>query len=124
MVIDPTVLEQIVDLDRQSGGGLLDELAGLFVYTTPARFTAVAQGLASGDRATVEREIHSMRGSAGALGAADFMQAAGALEPLARAGRLDEVAAGMPGLQRSFDEAVTTLVAELAVRGIHLAPRS
>ena len=117
MAIDPSALQQIVSLDQQTGGGLLEELVGMFFDGTARRLVTLAQVLARGDATAVERELHSIRGSAGALGATDLMALAGVLERAARSGQLNDVSAGMGGLQQAFDEACALLRAEQARLG-------
>jgi HPt (histidine-containing phosphotransfer) domain-containing protein len=118
MAIDPSALQQIVLLDQQTGGGLIEELVGMFLHGTPKRLAALAEAVARGDAPTAERELHSIRGSAGALGATDFMALAGVLERSARSRELAEVAAGLSELQQSFSDACTLLEAERARLGV------
>ena len=118
MAIDPRALQQIVALDQQTGGGLLEEMVGMFYEGTARRLDLLAGALASGDVPAAERECHSIRGSAGALGATDLMDVAGVLERHARAGSLAEVSAGFPALRQSFDEACVLLRAEQARLGV------
>ena len=105
MAIDPSALQQIMLLDQQTGGGLLAELVGMFFDGTPKRFAALDEALAGADAKAAERELHSIRGSAGALGAIDLMAVAGVLERAAREGQLAEVAAGIVGLHEAFADA-------------------
>ena len=112
MAIDPEAFQQIVLLDQQTGGGLLEELIAMFFDGTPKRFDTLAALLARGDAPAVERELHSIRGSAGALGATDLMALAGVLERSAREGRLAEVAAGAADLRGVFDHSCALLRAE------------
>lgn len=118
MAIDPSALQQIVLLDQQTGGGLLEELIGMFFEGTPKRLAALAEALVSVDASAVERELHSIRGSAGALGATDLMALAGVLERAARAGDLAAVVAGTADLRAAFDEACALLEAEQARLGV------
>jgi HPt (histidine-containing phosphotransfer) domain-containing protein len=118
MAIDPSALQQIVLLDQQTGGGLLEELVGMFFEGTPKRFATLAEALAGADAKAVERELHSIRGSAGALGATDLMAVAGVLERSAREGNLAEVLSGMQELRAAFEDACALLKAEQARLGV------
>ena len=118
MAIDPSALQQIVQLDQQTGGGLLEELLGMFFEGTPKRLATLADALASADANAAERELHSIRGSAGALGATDLMALGGVLERAARAGDLAAVVAGATELRAAFDEACALLRAEQARLGV------
>ncbi len=117
MAIDPSALQQIVLLDQETGGGLLDELVGMFFDGTPKRFAALSEALAAADAKAVERELHSIRGSAGTFGATDLVALSGALERSARAGNLAEVLAGTAALRAAFDDAGALLRAEQARLG-------
>jgi two-component system, sensor histidine kinase and response regulator len=73
------VLERVLG-DRR----LPEELLNIFCDECPQRLAAFRGALAAGDAESLERAAHSLRGSAGNLGATATAQAAGALEELAR----------------------------------------
>lgn len=56
---------------RELGGGneLVAELAGLFAQAAPARVAALREAAAARDAARLGREAHSLKSSAGSLGA-------------------------------------------------------
>jgi len=71
---------------------LLRELVGVFVEEAPGRLAELRRGAAARDAATVERVAHSLKGSAGLLGAASLGAASAELEERALAKRVDGVA--------------------------------
>ena len=71
---------------------LLRELVGVFVEEAPGRLAELRRGAAARDAATVERVAHSLKGSAGLLGAASLQAASAELEERALAKRVDGVA--------------------------------
>ena len=71
---------------------LLRELVGVFVEEAPGRLAELRRGAAARDAATVERVAHSLKGSAGLLGAASLHAASAELEERALAKRVDGVA--------------------------------
>jgi len=71
---------------------LLRELVGVFVEEAPGRLAELRRGAAARDAATVERVAHSLKGSAGLLGAASLQAASAELEERAVAKRVDGVA--------------------------------
>ncbi len=73
---------------------LLFELVGIFVDEAPGRLVELQRAVAARDAATVERVAHSLKGSAGILGAACLRAASAELEERAITKRFD----GAPGL--------------------------
>lgn len=74
--------------DRQ----LLRELVAIFVEEAPSRLAELRRAAAARDATTVERVAHSLKGSAGLLGAASLHAASAELEERAVAKRVDGVA--------------------------------
>ena len=71
---------------------LLGELVAIFVEEAPGRLAELRRAAAARDAATVERVAHSLKGSAGLLGAASLQAASAELEERAVAKRVDGVA--------------------------------
>ncbi|MBI2159738.1 MAG: Hpt domain-containing protein [Candidatus Rokubacteria bacterium] len=74
--------------DRQ----LLRELVAIFVEEAPGRLAELRRAAAARDATTVERVAHSLKGSAGLLGAASLHAASAELEERAVAKRVDGAA--------------------------------
>ena len=73
---------------------------------------AVRTALASGDRASAEREVHSLRGAAGSLGANALAEAAAKAEQSLKAGLEEEVV--LQQLEVALDAVVQAIRSKLA----------
>lgn len=73
---------------------------------------AVRAALASGDRASAEREVHSLRGAAGSLGANALAEAAAKAEQSLKAGLEEEVV--LQQLEVALDAVVQAIRSRLA----------
>lgn len=71
---------------------LLRDLVGVFVEEAPGRLAELRRATVARDAATVERVAHSLKGSAGLLGAAGLHAASAELEERALAKRVDGAA--------------------------------
>jgi two-component system, sensor histidine kinase and response regulator len=79
----------VARLQRLGGGELLRGMLELFLTQGPERLDAMDAAAAAGDAAHVERAAHSLKSSAGNLGAQRLQHAAELLELAAGAGVLD-----------------------------------
>lgn len=89
--LDPTALER---LRRLGGEPLAQRMAALFVDLGRERVASARAGIEAGDAEAVERAAHSLKSSAGNVGAATLQEAATRAEEAAeaaRAGRSGEV---------------------------------
>lgn len=68
-VLDMAVVEELLALSDDGDPELLLDLIRLFLEDGPAKVEAVTQGLATKDFEMMERAAHSLKGSAGNLGA-------------------------------------------------------
>lgn len=107
--LDAAACDRLV---RIGGVTLATQMLELFLKHGPERITAAESGYASKDMRAVEHAAHSMKSSAGNIGASRMMNAAAALEALAEAGAVtqDEVAA----LRTEYDAAIQAATAKLA----------
>lgn len=84
--IDQNVVEELVDVIADGDPELFLELVGMFVSEGPPRASRIGAAVSQGDLATVEREVHALRGAAGNLGAHRVVTRAEVLQAAARAG--------------------------------------
>lgn len=68
---------------------LLNELVLIFIQMVPAQLEKMTTAFAAGDCETTRREAHSLKGAAGALGAAGIQKLAAEIEDLAVKGELE-----------------------------------
>jgi HPt (histidine-containing phosphotransfer) domain-containing protein len=74
---------------------------------------AVRTALAAGDRASAERELHSLRGAAGSLGAVAIAETAGECERCLREG--GDAEASLEALENSLASSVAAIRSALPV---------
>jgi len=109
MAIDAATLRELKALDEASGGGLLDELVGLFSANTPERIARARNLLAAKDASGLADEAHALKGSAGALGASGLLKLAGTLESAARAADLSTAVEQLDAIEAEFQAALAEL---------------
>jgi HPt (histidine-containing phosphotransfer) domain-containing protein len=80
----------LLRLERLGGAKLLRQMIGLYLEHGPGRVQAIADGVADRDAAAIERAAHTLKSSAGNLGALRLQHAAEALEAVAASGMVDE----------------------------------
>ncbi len=71
MTLDKARLNQLKGI---GGSSLLVQMCDLFLEHTPNRVQAVAYGWQNKDYAKIEKNAHSIKSSAGNLGALEFME--------------------------------------------------
>jgi two-component system, sensor histidine kinase and response regulator len=105
-LVDPTALRRLVSW---GGEPLLDRMIELFGEVGTKRLAQIRAGLAEGDLEEVGQAAHSLKSSAGNLGADRLRQFAQMLESGSAAGSPDEVARLAGLVQASYHETVTEL---------------
>lgn len=101
--------EAIARIHRLGGDDLVGRMIGIFSENVPKRLAAAAEGLAAGDLQAIEQAVHSIKSSAGNLGAIRFQQLAADIEERAEQGlnaRLDTL---LDELNAAFTEALDHL---------------
>lgn len=99
---DPAAIDR---LRRLGGGELVRRMGRLFVSLGEERVTAARAGVTYGDLDTIERAAHSLKSSAGNVGAVELQRFAEAAERAAAEGRRQDAAAAVEAMERSFAEA-------------------
>lgn len=103
----PLRLEAIERLRRMGGAQLVRRLIEMFLANGPDRIRILLEAVAAGDAAGVERSAHTMKSSAGNVGAVRLQEAAEQLESAASAGRIDR--AVVTRLVREHEASVAAL---------------
>ncbi|MGH7668218.1 MAG: Hpt domain-containing protein [Gemmatimonadaceae bacterium] len=103
--------EAIARLLRFGGEPLLFEMIDLLAAGAPARLTVARDAIADGDAEAARGVLHSLKSSAGQMGAIGVQTLCERAEGLAAAGDVRGVAALLPALQSEVD----ALLARLAV---------
>ncbi len=111
---DPS--EQLRRLHDLGGEVFVRQMIDLFVRTAPPRAGAVREGARAGDWRAVEHAAHSLKSSAGNVGADQVQALAERIEQLAAAGTTGEVAALAAELSHSLQQAIDRLTQYLEGR--------
>jgi CheY-like chemotaxis protein/HPt (histidine-containing phosphotransfer) domain-containing protein len=80
------------------------EIAGIFVESSEGLFAELADAIPKGDLEAVRTRAHSIKGSAGNIGATALYDLATAMEFAGRDGKLDEAERLLPKLRANLDE--------------------
>jgi CheY-like chemotaxis protein len=107
-------LAELRSIAADGGPDLFRELAALFLGDLEERLAALRAGVSAGDAGTVARMAHTLKGSAGNLGAERLMGACLELEQAARGGTTTGLAAVLARLETEAARARAALEAEVA----------
>ena len=97
---DPAALARI---HRIGGDKLVGKIVALFLENAPQRLQAALDAADRGDVAAVEQAVHSLKSSAGNVGATRVQELAATAEELAEKGE----AGPIPGLLGELEEALS-----------------
>jgi HPt (histidine-containing phosphotransfer) domain-containing protein len=117
-VLDAKTLEGLRLLEESTGAPLLADLTRTFREDAPQRIALLREALGAGDAGSVAIGAHSIRGSAGALGAMRLHATATQLEEAAESGSLEGCGALVDALESDTARAIDALerVARVSVR--------
>jgi two-component system sensor histidine kinase/response regulator len=114
-VPDPPVFDRGALVARLMGDeDLVRSIVGCFLDDTPRQILSLREHVSAGDVASAGARAHSLQGAAANVGGLAMNATALRMERAGRAGRLDEVAALMPELERQFDALRGRMQGELA----------
>jgi HPt (histidine-containing phosphotransfer) domain-containing protein len=102
-------LSQMERLNEWGGPDLKRKMIELFLTHASERLGEIKDGVAGGDREKAETGAHTLKSSAGNVGAARVQFLARDAEALAEVGKLGEVEALIPALDEEFEAACGAL---------------
>lgn len=108
-MIDPSVIANLKDLERDGNPGLLGDLVRLFRRRTPEAITEMEAALAAADAHRLSRAAHGLKASTGNLGAMRLMELATEIEQSARAQHLEKAASLLAVFREEFAVAADEL---------------
>ena len=108
-VVESAALERLL---RIGGQDFLLEMIALFLDNAPERIRAAQAGLASGDLQAVYRASHSLKSTAGNLGARGLQEAAESLEKRAKAQKAEGLEAMLADVASRYEAVRERLEAE------------
>jgi HPt (histidine-containing phosphotransfer) domain-containing protein len=101
--------EQIERLNEWGGATLQTKMIDLFLTHAKERLDQIRTGIASGDSNAAETGAHTLKSSAGNVGAKQVQHLAQEAEAFAEEGKLAELKAMLPSLEEAFDSACAAL---------------
>ncbi len=104
----------LAGLRKLGGAGLFRELAEVFLGDAEARLEALREAAEVGDADAVERTAHTLKGSAGNMGARRMAETCARLQDAASAGDLSGVPGLLEQLRKDFGRVRPALEAEAA----------
>jgi HPt (histidine-containing phosphotransfer) domain-containing protein len=114
-VLDVSMLESLAALQREGEADLARDVAQAFLEAAPKRLGSLRGALRRKDVPTLERHAHTLKASAGMVGALRLSALCAELEE--RAGDLAFGASQRPKLEAAFADARAALLDYLAARG-------
>ena len=109
--VDPAALEKLRAM-RQGDSDLVLEVIALFLQETPDRLVSLRDGLARGDLPLIARIAHTIRGSAGHLGAKGLVALCARVEDKARQGVPFNNAFALSSIEEEIGRVSEALIAE------------
>lgn len=107
--LDAEPLRKLEELGRNLGEDLLGEVVAIFRDKVPAQVRDLRAAVTRGDGEQIEGLAHSIKGSAGNLGARRLLEVASALETRGRSGDAPAAAHLLPALELATEAAVRDL---------------
>jgi len=114
VLIDRQALDTIRAMAEGEPGDMLGELIELFITEAERQLAMIGEAVERGDAGALAAVAHTLKGSAGALGAIEVADLAARLVAAGRAGDLDAARNSLPALRRAFSETRAALEAERA----------
>jgi two-component system sensor histidine kinase/response regulator len=114
--LDESTLAGLRDLASDSGPELLADLVAMFLRDAATRVQELREAVAAHDRARLRAVSHSLKGSAGNLGARRLAELAAAVEDQSADGALEGAAESVGRIEEELERLPAVLPAALGVR--------
>lgn len=101
-VLDPAVIENLRQLTPPGEPDVLAEVLELFLQDVPRRIERLRASCAAGDAAELHKTAHSLKGSAGNIGARAMLAICRQLDDPGRVGDLTEAKRLVDALEAEF----------------------
>ena len=108
--LDPAVIASLRELTPPGEPDVLKEVLQLFLEDVPGRIERLRTAWQGGNAVEVQRSAHSLKGSAGNIGASDLLAVCRLLDDHGKSGDLSN----LPGLVASLDAEYARVEAEIA----------
>ncbi len=110
-VLDMTIVDELLELSDDGDPELLLDLIEMFLEDGPTKVRAVSEGLSSQDFEKLQQAAHSLKGSAGNLGAHDLQETCDQLQSVSQNHDLNKVRELANDLETHFTRARAALEA-------------
>ena len=107
--LDPAVIESLRQLTPPGEPDVLKEVLQLFLEDVPGRIERLRAAWQAGNAVEVQRSAHSLKGSAGNIGASHLLAVCRQLDDRGKSGDLSN----LPGLVASLDAEYDRVAAEI-----------
>lgn len=107
--INMAVIDELLSLGDEGDASLLTDLIQMFLEDAPVKLNSIKTGFAKRDMAIVEKAAHSMKGSAGNLGATEVQNLCDQLQQACRNGNPELIAGLVSQLEKPFLEVLREL---------------
>jgi CheY-like chemotaxis protein/HPt (histidine-containing phosphotransfer) domain-containing protein len=113
MVIDREAIAKLRQVQRDDEPDVVAEVVGLFLTDASRRIAALRAAVGAGDAVALERAAHTLKGSAGHLGARGMQALCGAIEEQARRGTTGTSATLVSDLEDELERVRAALAGEV-----------
>jgi HPt (histidine-containing phosphotransfer) domain-containing protein len=113
--LDPDVIASLRELTPPGEPDVLTEVLQLFLADVPGRIGRLRQAWHASNAAEVQRAAHSLKGSAGNIGAGDLLAVCRTIDDAAKAGELAQMVELVARLDAEYAR-VEAEIAELTKR--------
>jgi two-component system, sensor histidine kinase and response regulator len=107
--VDRTIIQDLLDFDRENADSLFSKLVGLFEASAPQRIHEMRQALGKNDLQMLKREAHTLKSSAGNLGAFKVQMGSQELEDLASNEHVQGASHLIDALELQVNQAISEL---------------
>jgi HPt (histidine-containing phosphotransfer) domain-containing protein len=108
-VVDRTKIQELLDFDRENADSLFSKLVGLFEASAAQRVHEMRQALGKKDLKILKREAHTLKSSAGNLGAFKVQMGSQELEDLASNEHVQGASHLIDALELQVNQAISEL---------------
>lgn len=108
-ILNPDAIRALRDLSPEGDSEFLRELIAIYLEDTPKQLSKLEEAITRQDAELVVRAAHTIKGSSGNFGAADFARLAQEMEAHGKSGNLAAAAAALPEFKNGFAQVVAAL---------------
>lgn len=108
-ILNPDAIQALRDLSPEGDSEFLRELIAIYLSDTPKQLAKLEEAVTRQEADLVVRAAHTIKGSSGNFGAADFARLAQEMEAHGKSNNLAAVAAALPEFKKKFAQVAAAL---------------